>query len=58
VHVRRAAHALSRVDERAHAAALLATDDTLDADLDDAVAGGVEPGHLEVDERERGLGDG
>ena len=58
VHVRCAAHALPRVDQGAEELLPLAADDALDAHLDDAVVHGVEPGHLQVDEGERCLGDG
>ena len=55
VDVRRAAHPLAGVEERTDEARALAADDPLDADLDDPVADGVEPRHLEVDEHERRL---
>jgi hypothetical protein len=57
MHVRCASDTFSRVDERTQKPHSLAADDAIDANFDDAVAHGVEAGHLEVHEGQRGFRD-
>src|SRR5260370_23460180 len=57
VHVRRAADTLARIDHGVKERNPSGPDHPIDAHLNDAIVVGIEPGHFQVDERERSLAD-